>query len=275
MSLPSSDASTSSSLITTVANTVNRFGSRSATSLRPITIERGYIKHAPGSVLIAYGDTKVLVTASIEDRVPKHIYGKEQHGWLTAEYSMLPGATNTRNQRDRQKVSGRTMEIQRLIGRSLRSCVDLTRLGQRTITIDADVIQADGGTRVAAITGSYIALMDALYHIQELEQKNNPKLRLWPLPIKSAVAAVSVGVINGQVLLDLDYTEDSTAEVDANIVMNSQGELIEVQATSEEKPFSRLVMNQLLDVAQDGITTLLALQQQVLQGDLKGITTHV
>jgi ribonuclease PH len=246
---------------------INRSENRSALSLRPITIQRGYIKHAPGSVLITYGDTKVLVTASIEERVPKHIYGKDQHGWLTAEYSLLPGATHTRNQRDRLKISGRTMEIQRLIGRSLRACVDLTRLGQRTITIDADVIQADGGTRVAAITGSYIALMDALYHIQAIEQKNNPKMILWPLPVKSAIAAVSVGIVNGQVLLDLDYNEDSTAEVDANIVMNAEGEFIEVQATSEEKPFSREALDALLNAAHGGITQLLQLQQQALRGE--------
>jgi ribonuclease PH len=260
-------------MTTTPQKNIARSGNRTALSLRPITIERGYIKHAPGSVLISYGDTKVLVTATIEDRVPKHIYGKDQHGWLTAEYSLLPGATHTRNQRDRLKVSGRTMEIQRLIGRSLRACVDLTRLGQRTITIDADVIQADGGTRVAAITGSYIALMDALYHIQAIEQKNNPKLVLWPLPIKSAIAAVSVGIVNGEILLDLDYNEDSTAEVDANIVMNAEGEFIEVQATSEDKPFSRKAMDELIDAAEGGIRQLLELQQQALRGELQGVTT--
>jgi ribonuclease PH len=237
---------------------------RTNAQLRPVKLERGVIKHAAGSCMVSYGDTKVLVVATIEDRVPRHIYGIDNHGWLTAEYNMLPGATHTRNQRDRQKVSGRTMEIQRLIGRTLRSCVDLTSLGQRTITIDADVIQADGGTRVASITGAYVALVDALFKIQEQELANNPNLTLWPLPLKSAVAAVSVGIVEGTIRLDLDYEEDSTAEVDANVVMNADGDFIEVQASSEAKPYSLGQLQGLLATAKDGIEQLLALQKEVL-----------
>jgi ribonuclease PH len=251
--------------MTTPPYILTRAENRDALSLRPIEIVRGFTENAPGSVLISYGKTKVLCTATIEDRVPKHIYGQGTHGWLTAEYSLLPGSTNTRASRDRYKVSGRTMEIQRLIGRTLRTAVDLPNLGQRTIHIDADVLQADGGTRVAAITGSYIALMDALYHIQDLEMKANPRLKVWPLPHISPIAAVSVGLIRGQVVLDLDYNEDSTAEVDANIVMNAEGQLLEVQASSEEAPFSRKVMDQFLDASEKGIRELLALQQEALK----------
>jgi ribonuclease PH len=251
---------------------LERAYNRDSLGLRPIEIIRGFTENAPGSVLISYGKTKVICTATIENRVPRHIYGQENHGWLTAEYSLLPGSTNTRATRDRLKVSGRTMEIQRLIGRTLRTCVDLENLGQRTIHIDADVIQADGGTRVAAVTGCYVALMDALRHIQELEMKNNPRLAVWPLPHLSPVAAVSVGVVKGRVVLDLDYTEDSTAEVDANIVMNGEGKLIEVQASSEAAPFDRVVMNQMLDAAEKGIHELLALQQEALNAPLGEIT---
>jgi ribonuclease PH len=242
----------------------NRYQNRLATQLRPVEIIRGFTQNAPGSVLVTFGNTKVLVTATIEERVPKHIYGKDKHGWLTAEYNMLPGATHTRNQRDRLKVSGRTMEIQRLIGRSLRTCVDLTTIGQRTITIDADVLQADGGTRVAAITGAYVALVDALYTIQHLEQKANPKLAVWPLPLKHSIAAVSVGVVNGQVLLDLDYSEDSVAEVDANVVMTNKGELIEVQATSEGAPYTQQTLTEMVSLAGLGIEQLFKLQQEAL-----------
>ncbi len=243
---------------------ISRANNRDALSLREIEIIRGFTDNAPGSVLISYGKTKVLCTASIEERVPKHIYGQGTHGWLTAEYSLLPGSTNTRATRDRYKVSGRTMEIQRLIGRTLRTAVDLPHLGQRTIHLDADVLQADGGTRVASITGCYLALMDALYHIQDQEMQSNPRLKVWPLPHISPVAAVSVGILKGNVLLDLDYQEDSTAEVDANIVMNGEGKLLEVQASSEAAPFSRAEMAVLLDAATKGIHELLALQQEAL-----------
>jgi ribonuclease PH len=240
---------------------VERANQRQANQIRPIQIIRQYTKYAPGSVFISFGETKVLVTATIEERVPRHILQtKEEHaGWLTAEYAMLPGATQTRNQRERVKVSGRTNEIQRLIGRSLRASVDLSRLGQRTITIDADVIQADGGTRVASITGGYVALMDALIHLD--------KQGMLPgeLPIVSPVAAISVGVVDGTVLLDLDYEEDSQAEVDANVVMNGQGEFIEVQATSEKVPFSRDTMNEMLDLAHTGIQQLMDLQRAAFE----------
>jgi ribonuclease PH len=249
----------------TTQDAVCRADNRDALSLRSIEIIRGFTENSPGSVLISYGKTKVLCTASIEERVPKHIYGQGTHGWLTAEYSLLPGSTNTRATRDRYKVSGRTMEIQRLIGRTLRTAVDLPNLGQRTIHLDADVLQADGGTRVASITGCYLALMDALYHIQDQEMKSNPRLKVWPLPHISPVAAVSVGILKGNVLLDLDYQEDSTAEVDANIVMNGDGKLLEVQASSEAAPFSREQMNVLLDAASKGIHELLELQQEALK----------
>ena len=238
---------------------MNRSFDRRPDQLRPITIERDYIQHAPGSVLVSFGHTRVLVTVSVEDRVPKHIFDmrKDNHGWLTAEYGMLPGATHTRNQRERNKPSGRTAEIQRLIGRSLRTCVDLTQLGQRTLTVDADVIQADGGTRVAAITGASVALYDA---IEYLKREKGLALDPW----RGGVSAVSVGIVDGVPVLDLDYDEDSTADVDANVVMNHRGELIECQATSENAPFSREVFNQLLDMAENGLKQIKTLQFQAL-----------
>jgi ribonuclease PH len=236
---------------------------RQPDQLRPITLERHYIQHAPGSVLVSYGHTKVLVTVSVEDRVPKHIFDlrKDNHGWVTAEYGMLPGATHTRNQRERNKPSGRTAEIQRLIGRSLRTCVDLTQLGQRTLTVDADVIQADGGTRVAAITGASVALMDAITY---LKQEKGLTLNPW----LGGVAAVSVGIVQGIPVLDLDYDEDSTADVDANVVMNDRGELIECQATSEHAPFTRQTFNQLLDLAETGLGQIRRLQSDALRTPL-------
>ena len=236
--------------------------SRASTALRPITIERQFTKHAPGSVLVSFGDTKVIVTASVEERVPRHVHqsGNENAGWLTAEYSMLPGATNTRGQRDRLKVSGRTAEIQRLIGRSLRAALDLSTLGQRTITIDADVIQADGGTRVAAITGGYVALADALQRLIDDE-------KLLAMPIRFGIAAVSVGIVGGEVRLDLDYEEDSQAEVDANVVMTHMGEIIEFQATSESKPYSIESLNDMLSLAKDGIAELIEIQRTILASE--------
>jgi ribonuclease PH len=251
-----------------ISSPLVRANQREAGALRTVEIIRGFTENAPGSVLISYGKTKVLCTATLEDRVPRHIYGQGTHGWLTAEYSLLPGSTDTRASRDRYKVSGRTMEIQRLIGRTLRTAVDLPHLGQRTIHLDADVLQADGGTRVAAITGCYVALMDALRHVQAQEMKQNPALKLWPIPHISPVAAVSVGLVQGQVLLDLDYNEDSIAQVDANMVMNGEGQWIEMQASSEAAPFSRDTLNAMMGVAEHGIQQLLALQQQALQAPI-------
>ncbi|MFM7389513.1 MAG: ribonuclease PH [Vampirovibrionales bacterium] len=240
---------------------------RSELSLRPIEVIRGFTCNAPGSVLVSFGQTKVICTATIEDRVPKHVYGIKDHGWLTAEYSMLPGATHTRSKRDREKVSGRTMEIQRLIGRTLRSCVDLSKLGQRTITIDCDVIQADGGTRVASITGGFVALVDALQFIAQQEAEQNPRHpNKWQAPLLvEGIAAISVGIVQGRVLLDLDYSEDSVAEVDANMVMNTQGQFIEIQSSTEGTPFERLQLMTMLDAAEKGIAELLALQQEALR----------
>ncbi len=239
----------------------NRPDGRQANDLRDVTFETGYTKHAPGSVLVSFGDTRVLVTACIEERVPRHIYlsDNDNEGWLTAEYSLLPGSTNTRAQRERQKVSGRTAEIQRLIGRSLRACIDLTKLGQRTITIDADVIQADGGTRVASITGGYVALGLAIEHLIT-------KSKLTESPLLSPVAAVSVGILGGSddVVLDLNYAEDSIAGVDANVVMNGDGKLIEFQATSEGIPYSREQLITMVDVATDGINELITKQKATL-----------
>ncbi len=238
--------------------------------LRPIKIIRNYTKYAPGSVLVSFGDTQVLVTATVEERVPRHIHqmNVENMGWLTAEYAMLPGATNTRSTRERMKLSGRTNEIQRLIGRTLRTSIDLARLGSRTITVDADVIQADGGTRVASITGGYVAVVDAM---RKLQQEG----LLDELPIVSPIAAVSVGICEGTPVLDLNYAEDSTAEVDANVVMNARGELIELQVSSERAPFTRHALDELLVLAESGIHQLLALQEEALSSDQMVVTPSV
>jgi ribonuclease PH len=226
--------------------------------LRPVQLIRKFTDNAPGSVLACFGQTRVLVTATLEERVPRHVLQRgEGHGWLTAEYSLLPGSTHVRTQRERLKVSGRTYEIQRLIGRALRASVDLSKLGQRTLTIDADVLQADGGTRVAAITGAYVAMVDALNSLPPETYPNG-------LPLLSPLAAVSVGIVHGEVRLDLNYDEDSAAEVDANVVMNAAGEFIEVQASSESKPFGREALDAMLAVADKGLRELLALQQQAL-----------
>ncbi len=231
---------------------------RANDELRPIRIERNYTMHAEGSVLISCGNTKVLCNASVEDRVPPWLRGKGQ-GWVTAEYGMLPRATNTRNGREaaRGKQGGRTLEIQRLIGRSLRAIVDLSALGERVITVDCDVIQADGGTRTAAITGAYVALYDAVESLlkNKIIKKN---------PLHGSVAAVSVGIYNQQPVLDLDYPEDSQAETDMNVVMNDGGHFIEVQGTAEGHAFRRDELNQLLDLADSGIQQLLHAQQQAL-----------
>src|SRR5699024_424807 len=208
---------------------------RQPDELRPITMQRGFTTNAAGSVLISFGDTRVLCTASVEERVPPWLRGTDQ-GWLTAEYSMLPGATDTRGAREaaRGKQSGRTVEIQRLIGRSLRAVMDLAALGNRTVTLDCDVLQADGGTRTAAITGAYVALVDAMHSLQ-----GNGKRRLKTNPVHGQIAAVSVGIYAGEPVLDLDYAEDSQAETDMNVVMNEAGGFVEIQGTAEGHAFTR------------------------------------
>jgi len=232
---------------------------RSNSQLRSVKITRNYIKHAEGSVLIEVGDTKVICTASVEERVPP--FKKDSgEGWVTAEYSMLPRATGVRNPRDisKLKLNGRTQEIQRLIGRSLRTIVDLKLLGERTITIDCDVIQADGGTRTASITGSYVALVDAC-------KKLISNGLISTMPVTGFVAATSVGVVKGEELLDLCYLEDSAAEVDMNVIMSDKGEFIEIQATGEKTSFSKKQLDMLLNLAQDGIAELIDIQREVLK----------
>lgn len=235
-----------------------RSNNRAANELRPITITRQYTKHAEGSVLIACGDTRVICTASVEETVPNFLRGKNQ-GWVTAEYGMLPRATGERSKREaaQGKQSGRTQEIQRLIGRSLRAIIDLSKLGERTIQIDCDVIQADGGTRCASITGACVALYDA---VAWLSKKN----LMSDNPLRDQVAAVSVGVYQGELLLDLDYSEDSSCDTDMNVVMIGQGGLVEVQGTAEGKPFSRQQMELMLTLAQQGIEQLIAKQRRAL-----------
>ncbi len=235
-----------------------RPSNRANNELRAVTIQRNYTMHAEGSVLISCGNTQVLCNASVEDRVPGWLRGKGQ-GWVTAEYGMLPRSTNSRMGREasRGKQGGRTLEIQRLIARSLRAVVDLKALGERVITIDCDVIQADGGTRTASITGAYVALCDA---VDTLMKDGTLKKN----PIHGAVAAVSVGIYNNEPVLDLDYPEDSNAETDMNVVMNDGGHFIEVQGTAEGHAFRREELNQLLDLAEQGIQELVAAQQQAL-----------
>lgn len=236
-----------------------RIDGRGNEQLRPIAMETNYVKHAEGSVFITVGDTKVICTASIEERVPPFMRG-EGKGWITAEYSMLPRATEQRTIREaaRGKVSGRTMEIQRLIGRALRAVVDLKALGERTIWIDCDVIQADGGTRTAAITGAFVALVQA---IEKLSQEKD----LQTFPIKDFLAATSVGIVNEHgTVLDLNYEEDRNALVDMNIVMTGAGEFVELQGTGEESTFSYTQLQELVNIAQEGINTLFDIQRQVL-----------
>lgn len=231
---------------------------RTAQQIRPVTITRNYTRHAEGSVLIEFGDTKVLCTASVDRNVPRFLKGKGQ-GWVTAEYGMLPRSTHSRMDREaaRGKQGGRTVEIQRLIGRSLRACVDLAALGENTITIDCDVLQADGGTRTASITGACVALVDALNWMrkQGLVKTN---------PLKGLVAAISVGIYDGHAVADLDYPEDSKAETDMNVVMTEAGKLIEVQGTAEGEPFSFDEMNEMLGLARHAIRELMDLQKQAL-----------
>jgi ribonuclease PH len=231
---------------------------RAADALRAITLTRRYTMHAEGSVLVAFGDTQVLCTASVEDRVPPFLRGKGE-GWVTAEYGMLPRATTQRNAREaaRGGQGGRTMEIQRLIGRSLRAVVDRAALGERTITLDCDVLQADGGTRTAAITGAYVALIDA---INVLRKRGDLKAD----PIHGAVAAVSVGIYRGVPVLDLDYAEDVACDTDMNVVMNDGGAFIEVQGTAEGHAFRRGELDAMLELAGKGVDELIALQRAAL-----------
>lgn len=237
---------------------MKRPSGRNPSDLRDIQLTRHYTKHAEGSVLVAFGDTKVICTATVTDGVPRFMKGKGT-GWITAEYGMLPRATHDRSDREasRGKQGGRTLEIQRLIARSLRSAVNLAALGENTITIDCDVIQADGGTRTAAITGGMIALSDAIYHMRR-------KYALKTDPFKHLVAAVSVGIHSGQVILDLDYQEDSTADIDMNVIMNEAGQFIEVQGTAERGAFSEDELMTMLAMAKQGIHELLELQRQTL-----------
>jgi len=235
-----------------------RPSNRAADELRPIRITRQFTKHAEGSVLVEFGDTRVICTASVEERVPPFLKGKGR-GWVTAEYGMLPRATHTRSSREasRGRQDGRTMEIQRLIGRALRAVLDLEALGERTITLDCDVIQADGGTRTAAITGSFVALADAVRHlINKKSFKKNP--------LHGQVASVSVGIFQGTPVLDLDYAEDSEAETDMNVVMNDAGAFIELQGTAEGHAFRIEELQAMLELARGGIERLLRKQREVL-----------
>jgi len=237
---------------------MTRADGRANDEIRPVTITRNYIKYAEGSCLIQIGDTKVICTASLEEKVPPFLKGSSS-GWVTAEYGMIPRSCQTRTTRDAGKssVGGRTQEIQRLVGRSLRSIVDLHALGERTIWIDCDVIQADGGTRTAAVTGAFVALVDAL---NVLKTQGHVK----KLPVNDSLAAVSVGVVSNEECLDLNYQEDSHAAVDMNIVMTASGRFVEVQGTAESMPFSRNRLNKLLDLAEKGIGEIVAVVKQSL-----------
>jgi ribonuclease PH len=236
---------------------------RAPEQMRDVTITRGYTRHAEGSVLVAFGGTRVLCTASVENRVPGFLRGKGE-GWVTAEYGMLPRATHTRSDREaaRGKQGGRTLEIQRLIGRSLRACVDRGALGERTITLDCDVLQADGGTRTAAITGAYVALVDAVRWLQSRRELSPPKGGRDP--IFGAVAAVSAGIFRGTPVLDLDYDEDSNCDTDMNVVMNDGGGFIELQGTAEGHAFRREELDAMLALATKGCGELFAAQQAAL-----------
>ena len=237
-----------------------RKNGRAERDLRTVVLEPGVSKHAEGSCLARFGDTHVLCTASVDEKVPPHVFGTGA-GWVTAEYGMLPRSTHERMAREaaRGKQGGRTLEIQRLVGRALRAAIDLRALGPRTITLDCDVIQADGGTRTAAITGGWVALGLAVRAVRA--QK-----KLSADPLRRSVAAVSVGIVKGEVCLDLDYDEDSTAEVDMNVVATGDGELVEVQGTAEGKPFPRRDLDRMLDAALDGIARLKVLQEAALRG---------
>ena len=235
---------------------------REPDQLRPVRITRGFTRHAEGSVLVEFGDTRVLVTASVEEGVPGFMRGKGE-GWITAEYGMLPRSTHTRSGREaaRGKQGGRTLEIQRLIGRSLRAIVDMRALGERTVTLDCDVLQADGGTRTASITGAYVALADAMTTLVR-------RRVLTASPLHGQVAAVSVGIVRGEPVVDLDYPEDSAAETDMNVVMNNGGGFVEVQGTAEGHAFRRHELDQLLDLAANACQQLFAVQLEALQAPL-------
>ncbi|GGP22490.1 ribonuclease PH [Silvimonas iriomotensis] len=235
-----------------------RPSNRQADELRQVRLTRNYTRHAEGSVLVEFGDTKVICTATVEESVPPFLKGKGQ-GWVTAEYGMLPRSTNSRMRREaaQGKQSGRTQEIQRLIGRSLRAVVDLEKLGERQILVDCDVIQADGGTRTASITGAFVAVSDAINGLIAAG-------KLTTSPLKDHVAAISVGIFENSPVLDLDYPEDSACETDMNVVMTGSGEFVEIQGTAEGVPFSRAEMNQLLDLAEKGIKELIVLQKAAL-----------
>jgi ribonuclease PH len=245
--------------------TVARPSGRLPEQMREVSIQRGYTRHAEGSVLVSFGETRVLCTASVENRVPGFLRGKGE-GWVTAEYGMLPRSTHTRSDREasRGKQGGRTLEIQRLIGRALRACVDRNALGERTITLDCDVLQADGGTRTAAITGAYVALVDAVQGLLDSRAIKLPSGNRQP--IVGAVAAVSVGIYQGVPVLDLDYAEDSGCDTDMNVVMNDGGGFIELQGTAEGQPFDRAELDALLALASDGCTTLTQAQKAALDG---------
>lgn len=240
---------------------MQRIDGREPAALRPVRITRNYTKHAEGSVLIEVGDTKVICTASVEDRPPQFLKG-EGKGWVTAEYGMLPRATGVRTHREaaRGKIGGRTYEIQRLIGRSLRAVVDLAALGERTVWIDCDVIQADGGTRTASITGAFVAMVDALDKLREQGAISR-------MPVRDFIAATSVGRLEDEIVLDLCYEEDSAAEVDMNIAMTGSGRFVEVQGTGEEASFTRQEMNYMINLASQGISELISCQKEAL-GDI-------
>ena len=244
-----------------------RIDGRKNESIRPIKITRSYTKYAEGSVLIEVGGTKVICTASIEEKVPPFLKGTGE-GWITAEYNMLPRSTGTRKPRDisRLKIDGRTMEIQRLIGRALRSVVDLKALGEKTIWIDCDVIQADGGTRTTSISGAFVALVDAVNKLH----KHKP-FKVYP--IRNYVSAVSVGIVNNEFMIDLCYEEDSTAKVDFNIIGTDEGEFVEVQGAGEESPFKREDLNKLLDLGEKGLKQMIQCQKDVLKMDALWIGT--
>jgi ribonuclease PH len=234
-----------------------RADGRRADELRPVSITRDFLRHPEGSVLVQFGDTKVICTASLEDKVPPFLRGQGL-GWVTAEYGMLPRATGSRTPRENRGPGGRSQEIQRLVGRALRAIVERAKLGERTFWVDCDVIQADGGTRTAAITGAYVALADAL---QRLVATNV----LPGLPLRDFVAAISVGIVSGRAVLDLNYLEDSSAEVDMNVVMTGSGEFVEVQGTAEQVPFGRERLSELLTLAEGGIRQLIALQRRAIE----------
>lgn len=237
---------------------MSRRGGRGTRQLRELVLRTGFLRRTPGSVLVRQGDTQVVAAVSVEESVPGWLRGRGR-GWITAEYGMLPLSSGERIRRDRGGVPGRTAEIQRLIGRSLRAAVDLARLGERTVRVDCDVIEADGGTRTAAITGGFVALALALHRLET-------RGTLAESPLRRQVAAVSVGIVDGEVLLDLDYSEDSRASVDLTVVQTAGGALIEVQGAAEARPFSRRVLDQLLDAAAGGVASLVERQRAVLAG---------